>query len=62
MSSNFLLLSPSKTEILIIGLRQQLAKLNHPTISWPNSVTLCSVQSVRNFGVIFDSTLSHSEY
>jgi hypothetical protein len=53
MSSNFLSLNPSKTEYLIIGLRQQLAKLSHPTISLPNSVTLCPVKSARNFGVIF---------
>jgi hypothetical protein len=59
--ANFLSLNPSKTEFLIIGLRQQLAKLNHPTISLPNSVTLCPVKSARNLGVIFDSTLSYSE-
>jgi ribonuclease P/MRP protein subunit RPP40 len=51
MSSNFLSLNPSKTEFLIIGLRQQLAKLNHPIISLPNSVTLCPVKSARNSGV-----------
>jgi hypothetical protein len=62
MSSNFLSLNPSKTEFLIIGLRQQLAKLIHPTISLPNSVKLCPVKSARNLGVIFDSTLSYSEH
>jgi hypothetical protein len=62
MSSNFLSLNPSKTEFLILGLRQQLAKLNHPTISLPNSVTLCPVKSARNLGVIFDSTLFYSEH
>jgi hypothetical protein len=62
MSSNFLSLNPSKTEFLIIGLRQQLAKLSHPTISLPNSVTLCPVKSARNFGVIFYSSLSFSEH
>jgi hypothetical protein len=62
MSSNFLSLNPSKTEFLIIGLPQQLAKLSHPTISLPNSVTLSPVDSARNLGVIFDSTLSFSEH
>jgi hypothetical protein len=62
MSSNFLSLNPSKTEFLIAGLRQQLAKLNHPTISLPNSVTLCPVKSARNLGVIFYSTLSYCEH
>jgi hypothetical protein len=47
-SSNFLSLNPSSTEFLIIGLRQQLAKFNHLTISLPNSVTLYSVKSARN--------------
>jgi hypothetical protein len=58
MSSNF----PSETEFLIIGLRQQLARLSHPTISLPNSVTLYPVKSARNLGVIFYSTLSYSEH
>jgi hypothetical protein len=62
ISSNFLSLNPSKTEFLIIDLRQQLAKLNHPTISLPNSVTLYPVKSAHNLGVIFDSTLSYSEH
>jgi hypothetical protein len=60
--SNFLSLNPSETEFLIIGLWQQLAKLSHPTISLPNSVTLCPVKSARNLGVIFDSTSSFSEH
>jgi hypothetical protein len=34
--SIFLSLNPSKTEFLIIGLRQQLAKLSHPAASLPN--------------------------
>jgi hypothetical protein len=62
MSSHFLSLNPSKTEFLIIGLRQQLAKLNHPTISLPNSVKLCPVKSARNLDVIFYSTISYSEH
>jgi hypothetical protein len=62
MSSNFLSLNPSETEFLIIGLRQEPAKLNHPTLSLPNSVTLCPVKSARNLGVIFYSTLSYSEH
>jgi hypothetical protein len=53
MLSNFLSLNPSKTEFPIIGLRQQLAKLNHPTISLPNSVTLCPVKSARNWASFF---------
>jgi hypothetical protein len=62
MSSNFPSLSLSKTDFLIIILRQQLAKLSNPTISVPNSVTLSPVASVRNFGVIFYSILSFFEH
>jgi hypothetical protein len=32
MSSNFLSLNPSKTEFLLVGLPQQLAKLGNPII------------------------------
>ena len=62
MSSNFLSLNPSKTEFLLIGLPQQLAKLNSPTVSLPDCVTLSPVPSARNLGVIFDSNLSFSEH
>ena len=55
MSSNFLSLSTSKTEFLIIGLPQQLSKLRSPTIHLPNDVTLTPVDSARNLGVIFDN-------
>jgi hypothetical protein len=58
----FLSLSSSKTEFLIIGLPKQLAKRNRPTISLPKSVTLSPVDSARNPGVIFYSSLSFSEH
>jgi len=50
----FISLNPSKTEFLILGLPQQLSKLNNPTIHLPNSVILAPVDSARNLGVIFD--------
>jgi hypothetical protein len=53
MSSNFLSPNPFKAEFLSIGLPQQPAKLNHPTISLPNSVTLSPDDSAHNLGVIF---------
>jgi hypothetical protein len=62
MSSNFLSLNPSKTEFLILGLPQQLAKLNNPTIHLPNNVTLSPVDSARNLGVIFDKNLSFAPH
>jgi hypothetical protein len=62
MSSNFLSLNPSKTEFLLIGLPQQLKKINSPTIHLPNGVTLSPVTSARNLGVIFDSNLTFSQH
>lgn len=62
MSSNFLSLNPSKTEFLLIGLPQQLKKINCPTIRLPNGCTLSPVTSARNLGVIFDSNLSFSQH
>ena len=62
MSSNFLSLNPSKTEFLIIGLPQQLSKLNSPVIHLPNNVTLSPVTSARNLGVIFDNNLTFSQH
>jgi len=44
MSSNFLSLNPSQIEFLIIGLPQQLSKLNNPIIHLPNlGVTLIKI-------------------
>lgn len=62
MSSNFLSLNPSKTEFLLLGLPQQLAKLTNPTISLPNNITVSPVKSARNLGVIFDSNLTFSQH
>ena len=62
MSTNFLTLNPSKTEFLIIGLPQQLSKLNSPTLRLPNNVTLSPVDSARNLGVILDKHLSYAQH
>jgi hypothetical protein len=62
MSANFLSLNPSKTEFLVIGLPQQLSKLNSPTIHLPNNVTLSPVDSARNLGVILDKNLSYAQH
>jgi hypothetical protein len=62
MSANFLSLNPAKTEFLLIGQPRQLAKLDHPTISLPDNVTLSPAISARNLGVIFDSKLSFTEH
>jgi len=62
LSSNFLSLNPSKTEFLIFGLPQQLAKLNNPTIHLPNIVILSPVDSACNLGVIYDKNLSFAQH
>jgi len=55
-------LYPSKTELFIFGLPQQLSKLNNPTIHLPNNVILSPVNSAHNLGVIFDKNLSFAQH
>ena len=62
MSANFLSLNPSKTEFLLIGLPQQLKKINNPKIHLPNGVVLSPVTSARNLGVIFDNNITFSQH
>src|SRR6218665_3561488 len=57
MTTNPLCLSPSKTEFLIIGLREQLSKLTYSSDLVPQDLTspeLYKSAPVRNLGVIFD--------
>jgi hypothetical protein len=61
MSANFLSHNPAKTEFILIGQPRPLAKLDHPTISLPDNVTLSPAMSAQNLGVIFDSKLSFTE-
>jgi len=53
MTANLLTLSSSKTEFLLIGLPQQLAKIN--------TISLITTHSARNLGFIFDEHLSFSD-
>src|SRR6218665_150067 len=66
MTSNLLCLNPSKTEFLLIGLRDQLKKIPDPSISLnPDSAlthTFTPTSPVRNVGVIFDQNLSFSDH
>jgi Reverse transcriptase (RNA-dependent DNA polymerase) len=61
-SYNFLVLNPSKTEFLLVGLPQQLSKVSNPIIHLPNNATLSLFHPSRNLGVIFDSNLTFSEH
>jgi len=53
MTTNLLTLNFSKTEFLLIGLQQQLAKLHNSSIE--------TTHSARNLGFIFDEHLSFSD-
>jgi len=55
--SNRLTLNPSKTEYLIIGTRQQRAKLTSTTLNFADT-QLNPVLSARNLGVTFDLEMS----
>ena len=61
MSSNRLSLNPNKTQLIWFGTRQQLLKLDFPLLAerFP-SFTFHS--SVRDLGVVLDSTLTFSEH
>jgi len=54
---NFLSLNPSKTEFLLIGLPQQLAKVNQP-----DNTTVTPVTNARNLGILFDSNFSFKQH
>jgi len=53
MTANLLTLNSSKTEFLLIGLQQQLAKIHNCSLN--------TTDSARNLGFIFDSHLTFSD-
>ena len=53
MTANLLTLNTSKTEFLLIGLKQQLAKIQNCTLN--------TTHSARNLGFIFDEHLTFSD-
>jgi hypothetical protein len=61
MSSNRLTLNPNKTQFIWFGTRQQLSKLDFPLLAekYPSFTFL---SSVRDLGVVLDSTLTFSEH
>ncbi|PGH37857.1 MAG: hypothetical protein CRN43_18665, partial [Candidatus Nephrothrix sp. EaCA] len=64
MTTNLLCLNPSKTEFLIIGLREQLSKLTYSSDLFPTDLTSPApyTSPVRNLGVIFDKNLTFSDH
>jgi len=53
MTANLLTLNSSKTEFLLIGLSEQLAKINNSSLT--------TTHSARNLGFIFDEHLTFSD-
>ena len=53
VSANLLTLNSSKTEFLIIGLKQQLSKIDNSSLN--------TTHSARNFGFIFDEHITFSD-
>src|SRR6218665_835049 len=66
MTSNCLSMNPSKTEFLLIGLRDQLKKISDPSIFLnPDSASthrFTPTSPVRNLSVIFYQNLSFSDH
>ena len=61
MTSNLLSLNPSKTEFLLIGLRQQLAKIPEPSLTLSDSTIVSPASSARNLGFIIDPHLNFTD-
>src|SRR6218665_2991831 len=61
MSSNRLSLNPNKTQFIWFGTPQQLSKLDLPLLTERFS-SFTFHFSVRNLGVVLDSTLTFSEH
>jgi hypothetical protein len=56
MKSNLLMLNDSKTEVIMIGIKQQLTKFSGLEISVGNAI-IKPCTKVRNLGVIFDNNM-----
>lgn len=61
LTSNRLVVNPSKTEYLIIGSKQQCAKISLPTVNFKGNI-LSPTPTVRNLGVTLDSDLSLTKH
>ena len=61
MSSHSLKLNDEKSQFLYIGSKAQLSKIKVPSIKI-GDVTISALESCRNLGIIFDSTMSMSAH
>ena len=62
MTNNFLALNPTKTEFILFGTQQQIAKLDCPALTLSDNIRILPATSVRNLGVIFDPHVSFHEH
>src|SRR3977135_128017 len=61
MQSNLLMLNDSKTEVVLLGTKQQLSKLSNLEISVGNAnIKPCT--KIRNLGIIFDSNMTMEDH
>src|SRR5271163_1466797 len=61
MQANLLMLNDSKTEVILLGTKQQLSKLSNLQIL-VGSAKIKSCDKVRNLGVIFDNNMTMHDY
>ena len=59
---NQLKMNPDKTQLICLGGRQQLAMLNIEPLRLHDRTLIVPSMSVRNLGIVFDSSLSMTEY
>jgi hypothetical protein len=62
MSGNILTLNPSKTECILFGLPEQLAKISSPSLSPTPATVILPLPSARNLGFFFDINLTFSDH
>src|SRR6218665_1774075 len=62
MFSNRLSLNPSKTQLIWLGIRQQLLKLDFALLAAHAVSSIYLLTSVRDLGVTLDNTLSFSAH
>src|SRR5277367_1348413 len=61
MQSNLLLLNDSKTEVILLGTKQQLSKLSNLEIS-VGGANIKSCSKVKNLGIVFDNNMTMQDY
>ena len=61
MSANLLSINPSKTEYLVIGLPQQTAKVNNPSLAIDSNNVLQPVSYARDLEFLIDNNLSFDQ-